>query len=1135
MEFKDQFKKIPRSSRSLITKPDYSPHFDKAVFQRGQRLANLTHITELSVDVFDQCVYISGKVKSANSRKYYNTGIYFYFEHEEVHLSTHCSCPYSDNCKHNAAITCYTVSSLKTLNSNESGEFNDDINDWLDNIDDEVSSSAADNPARKQKNNHHIIYGLCPKTTFSEPELKLFKGRVLKTRGHLIDTTSSIDPDPYRPPGYLSDEDLYPLTYYAKRKSDYQGLALTNSYAPKMLTAAIHTGRLYLLPSESYQKDEVGIKVTMGEPITVEATWETHEDASIRPTIKNIAGSNHIILPTNPVYILDIKDEITAEMRPVDCSNLPNELLSNWTKGPAIPANNIPDLVTRLSKNKISTPIPEPIKVTKIKKSKPVPHLHFKRANPFNHTGIQLSGQPLPVNAILSFDYKGHKLEPDLENKPEGDLTFTAKKNNKIYEITRHTKAEVDFVMMLSRDYEIKLAGIHDYRVIPEFNHHFLPAHNHTPLWDEFWASFLQSSVPELEKLGFTTSVDSSAELNVINFEPENLQTGIDDLPDHGIDWFQFQASYLTPEGNNVSLLPLVSLFIQQLTLEDLDHMIASSLPDQKMILRHPDTNDIISFPRIQLLTLTKNICELFGHNDPEQPLHRIQAADIASSLDMDGTGTLKDLAALGNKLKDITELPKPVLPKEVKAQLRDYQLDGYHWMQFLARHSLHGILADDMGLGKTLQTLTHIQAEVSTKANNKLPSLVIAPTSVISNWVSEAAKFTPKLKVLLLHGPDRKQHYSKIKKHHIVITSYSLLVRDFDILEKEKFHILALDEAQYIKNPKAKVSEYVCKIQASHRISLSGTPLENHLGELWAQMRFLMPGLLGSFKQFTQNFRTPIEKHQDGNAQLTLNRRVAPLILRRTKDVVAKELPAKTEIVHSIPLNKEQIDLYETVRAAMDSRIKDAISDKGLAKSHIIVLDALLKLRQICCHPAVLKLPAAKKIKHSAKFDFLTQNLLPTMLEEGRKILIFSSFTTMLTLIEKHLIKEKIKFSKITGQTRKRAEQIEAFQNGNSKVFLISLKAGGTGLNLTAADTVIHYDPWWNPAAENQATDRAYRIGQDKPVFVHKLICEGSIEQRIQDLQSQKSTLVEALLTAETNRLKIDENTLSYLTSPIE
>jgi SNF2 family DNA or RNA helicase len=433
--------------------------------------------------------------------------------------------------------------------------------------------------------------------------------------------------------------------------------------------------------------------------------------------------------------------------------------------------------------------------------------------------------------------------------------------------------------------------------------------------------------------------------------------------------------------------------------------------------------------------------------------------------------------------------------------------------MQFLASHGLHGILADDMGLGKTLQTLTHLMAEKASGRSNGKPSLVIAPTSVVPNWRAEAAKFAPGLRVLVLNGADRKKYYESIPHADLVITSYALLQRDVEKMTEHQFHVVVLDEAQYIKNHRAKVAQAACELVAKHRLCLSGTPIENHLGELWSLMNFLIPGFLGTEDAFNQNFRKPIEDERNPEKNALLKKRIAPLILRRTKDQVAKELPPKTEMVHLVELTSDQKDLYETVRATMDKRVREAIAARGIQQSQIVFLDALLKLRQICCDPRLLPEDFAAGITSSAKLDYLKE-LLETLIEEGRSILIFSQFTSMLSLIEDHLAEKKVPYLKLTGESKDRGKLVEQFQTGNFPVFLISLKAGGTGLNLTAADTVIHYDPWWNPASEAQATDRAYRIGQDKPVFVHKLLSQETVEERIHRLQLDKAKLAEDLLS---------------------
>jgi SNF2 family DNA or RNA helicase len=319
-------------------------------------------------------------------------------------------------------------------------------------------------------------------------------------------------------------------------------------------------------------------------------------------------------------------------------------------------------------------------------------------------------------------------------------------------------------------------------------------------------------------------------------------------------------------------------------------------------------------------------------------------------------------------------------------------------------------------------------------------------------------------------------------------------------------------DEAQAIKNARAKVAQALRELDSRHRLCLTGTPLENNLAELWAQFDFLMPGLLGDSRSFGQVFRGPIERAGDTDRRAALARRIRPFLLRRTKAAVARELPAKTEVVHRVELTGAQRDLYETIRLSVHERVRQAIADKGLEQAQIVILDALLKLRQVCCDPRLVKLDAASNVTDSAKLDALIELVQP-LVAEGRRLLLFSQFTSMLALIEGELKRCGIDFVKLTGATKDRRTPISRFQQGKVPVFLISLKAGGTGLNLTAADTVIHYDPWWNPAAEQQATDRAHRIGQDKPVFVYKLIASSTVEERIGGLQERKRALAAGIL----------------------
>jgi SNF2 family DNA or RNA helicase len=348
-------------------------------------------------------------------------------------------------------------------------------------------------------------------------------------------------------------------------------------------------------------------------------------------------------------------------------------------------------------------------------------------------------------------------------------------------------------------------------------------------------------------------------------------------------------------------------------------------------------------------------------------------------------------------------------------------------------------------------------------------------------------------------------------------------------------WHLLVLDEAQNIKNANTNAAQVVSEIPALHRLCLSGTPIENHLGELWSQFHFLMPGFLGSQRRFTELFRNPIERQGSVEKMAQLRARVTPFMLRRTKDLVANELPPKIDTLMRVPLDGKQADLYETIRLGMEKTVRDALNTQGLAKSQITILDALLKLRQVCCDPRLLKLSAASQVRASAKLEQLL-DMLPEMVAEGRKILLFSQFTQMLGLIEEALPALGIPWVKLTGQSKNRDKIIDQFTNGQVPLFLISLKAGGVGLNLPQADTVIHYDPWWNPAVENQATDRAHRIGQTQNVWVVKLVAQGTIEERMLALQERKAQLATDMYEGAVKRKEplFGESDVSELLKPL-
>ncbi|MFQ5507975.1 MAG: SNF2-related protein [Leptospirillia bacterium] len=465
-------------------------------------------------------------------------------------------------------------------------------------------------------------------------------------------------------------------------------------------------------------------------------------------------------------------------------------------------------------------------------------------------------------------------------------------------------------------------------------------------------------------------------------------------------------------------------------------------------------------------------------------------------------------------RLKDFERIEPVEPPKGLCTTMRPYQLEGLAWLEFLRRYDLHGILADDMGLGKTLQMVAMLLLEKQ-RGHQTGPSLVVMPTTLIFNWVHELKQHAPDLGVTVWHGPDRHGLADRIKDSDVVLTNYALVRQDLARLEGIPFHYLVLDEAQYVKNPESQVSRAVRALTANHRVALTGTPLENHLGELWSQFAYLMPGLLGTYPQFRRRFGGPIERG-DTEAVQRLIDRVRPFILRRTKDQVAQELPERVETILYCRMEEDQRALYDRIRDRCRDQVADSIRSKGLSRSRIAILDALLKLRQVCCHSELLPADLSGGVTASAKMDLFVEFITEAM-EEEHRVLVFSQFVSMLKLIRRHLDDAGVPYAYLDGRTRNREKRVKEFQEDPAiPVFLISLKAGGTGLNLTAADYVVHFDPWWNPAVEQQATDRAHRIGQTRKVFSYKMIAEDTVEEKIVLLQEKKQQLSNILLSGE-------------------
>lgn len=642
------------------------------------------------------------------------------------------------------------------------------------------------------------------------------------------------------------------------------------------------------------------------------------------------------------------------------------------------------------------------------------------------------------------------------------------------------------------------------------------------------WAHFLHDGLPALRARGWRVEIDES-------FPYEVIDGGVWDaaIEPSRNNWFEFDLG-ITVGGERVSLLPIIIGALREHGIASPDDF--ARLGEDATVYGRLPGGAFVALPAQRVAPLVTALVELFDAPLTNEGRLALTPAHLASIPRLESTTSVRWAAAtqlrdLVRALADEGSLAPVTLPATFKGVLRNYQELGVAWLQLLARNGFGGVLADDMGLGKTVELLAHVAIEKAAR-RLKRPVLIVSPTSVSPNWRAEIKRFTPHLRVLSLTGATRADSFDQVALHDVVLTTYALLQRDVETLSAQEWQIVVLDEAQAIKNPRSKVAQAATQLSAAQRVAMTGTPMENHLDELWSVFNFAVPGLLGERSAFGRTFRTPIEKRGNAERRRLLAARLRPFLLRRTKERVALDLPEKSEIVNRIELEGAQRDLYETIRLAMHRRVRDAMRHRGLARSRIVVLDALLKLRQVCCDPRLLGMTSARGVRGSAKLEALLE-MIPELIDEGRRILLFSQFTSMLDLIKPELQKREIAFVELRGATKDRVTPVRRFQSDEVPLFLISLKAGGTGLNLTAADTVIHYDPWWNPAVERQATDRAHRIGQDKPVFVYKLVTAGTVEERIVELQERKAELAAGLFD-ESAAANLDAVEIDRLFAPL-
>jgi superfamily II DNA or RNA helicase len=646
------------------------------------------------------------------------------------------------------------------------------------------------------------------------------------------------------------------------------------------------------------------------------------------------------------------------------------------------------------------------------------------------------------------------------------------------------------------------------------------------------FCAFTARALANWRALGWSADVDEAYPFRVVEREPSWYASV--EPSDERPDWFGLELG-VDLDGRRVDLLPAILELLERADVDGGLESLASARAT--WAVRVTDTH-YLNVPKDLLRAILRVVAELYQgehRNGRDFPALRAGAlGELDATFGRAGAPiTWNDRDGVAARARSAREpLVQAAPPKGLRASLRPYQAEGVAFLQRLRQSDAGGVLADEMGLGKTLQSIAHLCIEEE-EGRLEHPALVVAPTTLVSNWAREIARFAPHLRVVILHGPERHKRWTQARAAHVVVTTYPVLVRDEARFAESPFSVVLLDEAQTIKNARSQARRALEHVQSASRICLTGTPVENHLGELWSIFDWLAPGLLGDQLSFQRFWRQPIEQRRDSDRLGALRGVVAPYVLRRLKRDVATELPAKTELAVPVELGGKQRELYEAIRVAAHADVRKAIRAKGFAGSSIAILDALTKLRQVCCDPRLVAMDAARPVGESAKLDALLQ-MLGDQLAHGHRALVFSQFTSMLALAGEALRARGVRHLVLTGQTRDRQRMVDAFEGGEADVFLISLKAGGTGLNLVSADTVIHYDPWWNPAAQAQATDRAYRIGQRRPVFAHSLYVAGSVEERVIALQARKRWLSNAVLGDEAGG-PVGENEIDELFAPLE
>ncbi len=1015
----------------------------------------------------EQAIEIISSVQ-ASANKIYEQEIDIFYDYDKLQFTIegNCSCPIGSNCKHVAAV-CIVYRANKM--SGKIKEFSGGnamqtqtplkdslVDNWLNGFK-TTPPQIATQKRKKSHDGYFLTYRLDGESNEDKNHIHFFKTKWLKngklSRGVRLNPEKVFDKR-YKALQDGIDEEIIKTAKIFLKYNYYhsQMEELSGSVGAFLVREVVKSKRCYY----EYNQDPLTLS---DEIFHVEFEFKAHAGEYLLKS--NLHKKEYHILKTSPLFVIDTINNTVFEL------DIDMKTYEQIEAAPKFSKESLARAYTKIVEKAPTLAIktPKTIEVKKIQ-TPPKPRIKLQESS-----------------FLLDFLYEGHAVK----YYPTQTVLHRMNKTKKV-EIFRDLSAEDE-----ARD-RVESLGFVMKNIDDDLVVELHKKDRQAQLL--LWKNFLENELQKLEEEGWIAIEDKTFSMK---FEPS---TDVVVESEDENNWFSLSFN-LEFNGISQPIAPLVSGIIAEFDSFE-------SMPESINI--EVEKNHFVEVKSKQIKPIIQTILELYDKKEKDENLKIApHDAHLLEFMDDDviWRGS-KDILALSKKLKDFKGIKKAKPPKVLNATLRDYQQDGLNWLNFLHEFKFGGILADDMGLGKTIQTLAHL-SRLKEKKLLKKPSLVVMPTSLIANWKKEAAKFTPNLKILSLHGAKRAKQFEVLDEYDVLLTTYPLIVRDQERFKKLEFYYIILDEAQKIKNHKTKMAIALKSFSCEYKLALSGTPIENHLGELWSIFSFLMPGFLDTLSFFKNYYQTPIEKEHNFERQNLLNKRIKPFILRRTKEIVADELPEKSEIIKYTQFSDKQSQLYESIRVTMEKKVREAVDAKGLGSSHITILDALLKLRQVCCDPSLLKIEEAQKVKESAKLELLLE-LVDELLEEGRKILLFSQFTSMLSIIEEKIVAKNISYVKLTGSTQKREEVIEKFSNGEADLFLISLKAGGVGLNLTEADTVIHYDPWWNPAVENQATDRAHRIGQKKKVFVYKLIVENTIEQKILEMQQKKQKLQDGI-----------------------